>query len=221
VTPACSHATVGTAGAPATLRQMEQCLSDDAADSEGHGGGRADGRVVGGRTRHPAAAWLPLAALDRGQLTDLSQVTRAHEVRRHDDHELAALFGDVDVLVTPMTPETAFPLGGYEANLPAGDLCWAFNLSSHPAVTVPAGRGQPAGSAGPLASCPRLTSSAGVQGVGAEKPTPPGRPGIAWPRTGRYRRGGDRDLQSRRGHRRRGGARGPVRALRRCLSPAG
>jgi Asp-tRNA(Asn)/Glu-tRNA(Gln) amidotransferase A subunit family amidase len=24
-------------------------------------------------------------------------------------------------------------------SLPAGDLCWAFNLSGHPAVTVPAG----------------------------------------------------------------------------------
>ena len=49
------------------------------------------------------------------------------------------MFADVDVLVTPTTPQTAFPLGEYEANLPAGDLCWAFNLSGHPAVTVPAG----------------------------------------------------------------------------------
>ena len=87
----------------------------------------------------------------------------------------------------------AFPLGEYEANLP-GHLCWAFNLSGHPAVTVPAGlldglpaglqavaaphrddlavelaslgRGQPAGSAGPLASCPGLTSSAVCRQLG-------------------------------------------------------
>jgi amidase len=96
-------------------------------------------REVTVRLADPAAGWLPLAALDSGQLTDLSQVTRAHEVRRHNDHELAALFGDVDVLVTPTTPQTAFPLGEYEANLPAGHLCWAFNLSGHPAVTVPVG----------------------------------------------------------------------------------
>ena len=91
------------------------------------------------RLADPAAGWLPLAALDRGQVTGPSQLTHAHEVRRHNDHELAKLFSDIDVLVTPTTPQTAFPLGNYEANLPAGDLCWAFNLSGHPAVTVPAG----------------------------------------------------------------------------------
>jgi amidase len=96
-------------------------------------------REVTVRLADPAAGWLPLAALDRGQLTDLAQLTSAHEVRRRNDRELAALFGDVDVLVTPTTPQTAFPLGEHEANLPAGDLCWAFNLSGHPAVTVPAG----------------------------------------------------------------------------------
>jgi amidase len=68
-------------------------------------------------------------------------------VRRHNDAALAAIFETVDVLVTPATPQTAFPIGEYEANLPAGDLCWAFNLSGHPAVTVPAGLldGRPAG----------------------------------------------------------------------------
>lgn len=96
-------------------------------------------REVAVRLADPQPGWLPLAALDRGQPTDLSQVTRAQEVRRHNDRELAALFRDVDVLVTPTTPQTAFPLGEHEANLPAGHLCWAFNLSWHPAVTVPVG----------------------------------------------------------------------------------
>ncbi len=96
-------------------------------------------REVTVRLADPAAGWLPLAALDRGQTTSPSQLTRAHEMRRHNDHELATLFGDIDVLVTPTIPQTAFPLADYEANLPAGDLCWAFNLSGHPAVTVPAG----------------------------------------------------------------------------------
>jgi amidase len=72
---------------------------------------------------------------------------RAYQVRRHNDAILADAFTKIDVLVTPTTPETAFGIGDYEANLPAGDLCWAFNLSGHPAVTVPAGllRGLPVG----------------------------------------------------------------------------
>ena len=96
-------------------------------------------REVRVRLADPVESWLPLDALDRGQIADPAQATRAHEVRRHNDRELAALFADVDVLVTPTTPRTAFPLEDYEANLAAGHLCWAFNLSGHPAVTVPAG----------------------------------------------------------------------------------
>ncbi len=95
----------------------------------------------------PGAAWLPLAALERGQPVEPAAATRAHEVRRRNDRALAEVFTEVDVLVTPTTPATAFPLGEYEANLSAGDLCWGFNLSGHPAVTVPAGLlgGLPAG----------------------------------------------------------------------------
>jgi amidase len=96
-------------------------------------------REVAVRLADPETAWLPLAALDRGQLTESTAVTHAHEVRRHNDRALATVFGDVDVLVTPTTPNTAFPHGEHEANLSAGHLCWAFNLSGHPAVTVPAG----------------------------------------------------------------------------------
>ena len=64
---------------------------------------------------------------------------RAYELRCRNDTELSRLFSGIDVLVTPTTPETAFPVGEYEANLPGGALCWAFNVSGHPAVTVPAG----------------------------------------------------------------------------------
>ena len=163
-------------------------------------------REVTVRLADPAAGWLPLAALDRGQLTDPSQLTRAHEVRRHNDHELAALFGDIDVLVTPTTPQTAFPLEDYEANLPARHLLLGLQPVRPPGGHRPgparrppgrvagrrraaprrpsrgagrAGRGQPAGSAGPLASCPRLTSSAGAGAAAGERTRSSHRAGCA------------------------------------------
>jgi aspartyl-tRNA(Asn)/glutamyl-tRNA(Gln) amidotransferase subunit A len=95
----------------------------------------------------PEPSWLPLAELENGQLTDLARLEHAFELRRRNDAALADAFAMIDVLVTPTTPQTAFGIGDYEANLPAGDLCWAFNLSGHPAVTVPAGlrQGLPVG----------------------------------------------------------------------------
>ena len=109
--------------------------------------GAADLADVAVRLADPAPGWLSLAALENGELTDVTMLERAYELRRHNDAILADAFTKIDVLVTPTTPETAFGIGDYEANLPAGDLCWAFNLSGHPAVTVPAGllRGLPVG----------------------------------------------------------------------------
>jgi amidase len=109
--------------------------------------GAADLANIAVRLADPAPGWLPLAALENGELTDVAVLGRAYELRRHNDAILADAFTKIDVLVTPTTPETAFGIGDYEANLPAGDLCWAFNLSGHPAVTVPAGllRGLPVG----------------------------------------------------------------------------
>jgi amidase len=91
------------------------------------------------RLADPVLSWPPLAEFENGRLADLALLERALEVRRENDTILAELFTEIDVLVTPTTPETAFGIGDYEANLPAGDLCWAFNLAGHPAVTVPAG----------------------------------------------------------------------------------
>jgi amidase len=91
------------------------------------------------RLADPELSWPPLAELENGRLADLALLERAFEVRRRNDAILADVFTAIDVLVTPTTPETAFGIADYEANLPAGDLCWAFNLSGHPAVTVPAG----------------------------------------------------------------------------------
>jgi amidase len=91
------------------------------------------------RLADPARGWLPLTDLENGRRADLAALEHAYELRRRNDAVLAGAFTAIDVLVTPTTPQTAFPVGDYEANLPAGDLCWAFNLSGHPAVTVPAG----------------------------------------------------------------------------------
>ena len=95
----------------------------------------------------PEPSWLALADLENGRIPDPATLEHAFELRRRNDAALAEVFTRIDVLVTPTTPETAFGIGDYEANLPAGDLCWAFNLSGHPAVTVPAGllRGLPVG----------------------------------------------------------------------------
>jgi Asp-tRNA(Asn)/Glu-tRNA(Gln) amidotransferase A subunit family amidase len=91
------------------------------------------------RLADPAESWLALTDLEDGRRPDPERLEHAYQLRRHNDCVLADVFSAVDVLVTPTTPETAFPIGEYEASLPAGDLCWAFNLSGHPAVTVPAG----------------------------------------------------------------------------------
>jgi aspartyl-tRNA(Asn)/glutamyl-tRNA(Gln) amidotransferase subunit A len=122
-----AHPDPGVAG---IVRQRVEALA---------AGGAVDLAEVTVRLADPAPGWLALAALEDGELADVAALERAYELRRHNDAVLAGAFTKIDVLVTPTTPETAFGIGDYEANLPAGDLCWAFNLSGHPAVTVPAG----------------------------------------------------------------------------------
>lgn len=91
------------------------------------------------RLADPAGSWLALADLEAGRPIDPGRLDRVYEVRRRNDAALAMIFETVDVLVTLATPQTAFPIEEYQANLPAGHLCWAFNLSGPPAVTAPAG----------------------------------------------------------------------------------
>lgn len=87
----------------------------------------------------PEQAWLTLYALDRGERVDHQALAAALDYRHELDHSLAELFAEIDVLITPTTPQTAYPYLDYEANIPAGDLCWIFNISGHPAVSVPVG----------------------------------------------------------------------------------
>ncbi len=91
---------------------------------------RPDGPL---RLDDPAPAWLALR-------TPGADPAPAHRVRAANDSRLAALFADADLLLTPTAPTGPH---GHEG---PGDrystaLTWAFNLSGHPAISIPAGLG--------------------------------------------------------------------------------
>lgn len=93
------------------------------------------------RLHNPADSW---AALRRSPPSDAAQLQR---MRSLNDQLLDELFSQVDLLVTPTTP--AGPHGhdgpGERVNV---ELTWAFNLSGHPAASVPIGcdaQGAPVG----------------------------------------------------------------------------
>jgi amidase len=95
--------------------------------------------------RPPDGAWEALYALDNGRPTP--GLAAAAELRRHNNTVLADLFASFDVLVTPTTTCVAYGYDQHEGGIVAGDLCWGFNVTGQPAVSVPAGlaRGLPVG----------------------------------------------------------------------------
>ncbi|MGY0069101.1 amidase family protein [Streptomyces sp. QTS137] len=100
----------------------------------------------------PAPAWLAL----RNPGTAPSGLAEAHRVRAENDRRLARLFTGAELLLTPTAPTAPH---GHEGpgDVYSTALTWAFNLSGHPALSLPAGFGTD--------SCP-----AGLQLV-----APPGR----------------------------------------------
>lgn len=79
----------------------------------------------------PAPAWTVLR-------TGRGDRTAAGTVRAGNDRRLARLFSVADVLLTPTTPNPAHGHAGPGAQISVA-LTWAFNLSGHPAASVPAG----------------------------------------------------------------------------------
>ncbi|MER5434217.1 amidase [Streptomyces sp. NPDC002588] len=92
------------------------------------------------RLEDPAPAWLAL----RRPVTDGGPAGGGERpvpsIRKVNDLRLAALFARADLLLTPTTPHAAHGHEGPGERYSTA-LTWAFNLSGHPAASVPAGVG--------------------------------------------------------------------------------
>jgi Asp-tRNA(Asn)/Glu-tRNA(Gln) amidotransferase A subunit family amidase len=82
----------------------------------------------------PQLAWRHLRRLR----PDRRDAETAAAVRRDNNDRLERLFSMVDVLATPTTPNLPHGHHGPGAAMTVA-LTWAFNLSGHPAISVPAG----------------------------------------------------------------------------------
>lgn len=82
----------------------------------------------------PTAAWMALRE------PSATAGARAHglQLRASNDRALDALFAGIDLLFTPTTPAPAHGHEGPGEHMSVA-LTWAFNLSGHPALSVPAG----------------------------------------------------------------------------------
>ncbi|OSP44226.1 amidase, partial [Streptomyces sp. 13-12-16] len=85
------------------------------------------------RLLDPAPAWLALR-------TPGADPAGARRVRAENDRRLNALFARTDLLLTPTTPTAPHGHDG-PGEVYSTALTWAFNVSGHPALSLPAGFG--------------------------------------------------------------------------------
>jgi hypothetical protein len=92
-------------------------------------------RLVPGDVRlaDPGPAWLALRTPGAGR-------DSAAPVREENDRRLAGVFARCALLLTPVTPNAPHGHAG-PGDRYSTALTWAFNLSGHPAASVPAGFG--------------------------------------------------------------------------------
>ncbi|MEU2183363.1 amidase [Streptomyces thermolilacinus] len=88
------------------------------------------------RLEDPAPAWLALRAAKAAP----AERAAADRVRQANDRRLDELFQRADLLLTPTTPGPPHGHAGPGERYSTA-LTWAFNLSGHPAVSLPAGFG--------------------------------------------------------------------------------
>ncbi|MFF9776887.1 amidase family protein [Streptomyces sp. NPDC013978] len=89
------------------------------------------------RLEDPAPAWL---ALRRAPDADPAAIRTAQALRAENDRRLTALFAEADLILTPTTPNAPHGHDGPGERYSTA-LTWAFNLSGHPALSIPAGFG--------------------------------------------------------------------------------
>lgn len=95
------------------------------------------------RLEDPAPAWLALRAAPTPDARPApgphpAPLRAAQELRAENDRRLAALFAEVDLILTPTTPNASHGHDG-PGDRYSTALTWAFNLSGHPAMSIPAG----------------------------------------------------------------------------------